>query len=76
MNFSPNHKTLEYISTICDNKIICSLEFKSAELKYLNTQIQKKMICEYSINGEVFEFDQNVILYLRQLDKQCKLNYI
>jgi hypothetical protein len=67
MNFSPNHKTLEYIYAICENKIICSSEFKSAEMKYLTMQLQKKMISEYTINGEVFEFDRNVILYLRVL---------
>jgi len=67
MNFSPNHKTLEYIYAICENKLICSSEFKSAEMKYLTMQLQKKMISEYTINGEVFEFDRNVILYLRVL---------
>jgi hypothetical protein len=67
MNFYPNHKTLEYIYAVCENKIICSSDFKSAELKYLTIQIQKKMISEYTINGEVFEFDRNVILYLRVL---------
>jgi len=74
MNFLPNHKTLEYIYAVCENKIICSsdlksaeLKFLSAELKFLNAQLQKKMISEYTINGEVFEFDRNVILYLRVL---------
>lgn len=67
MNFSPNHKTLEYIYAVCENKIICSSDFKSTELKFMSVQSQKKMISEYTINGEVFEFDRNVILYLRVL---------
>uniref|UniRef100_A0A6C0B6A4 Uncharacterized protein n=1 Tax=viral metagenome TaxID=1070528 RepID=A0A6C0B6A4_9ZZZZ len=67
MNFSPNHKTLEYIYTICENKTTCSDEFKSAKHKFLNIQLQKRTIGVYSINGEEFEFDQNVILYLRTL---------
>lgn len=64
MNFSPNHKTLEYIYSVCDNKTLCSAEFKSTELKFLTMQLQKKMISEYTIDGVVFEFDRNVILYL------------
>lgn len=67
MNFLPNHKTLEYIYSVCENKIICSSDLKSAELKFISTQSQKKMISEYTINEEVFEFDRNVILYLRVL---------
>jgi hypothetical protein len=75
MNFSPNRKTLEYIYSVCENKITCSPDFKSVELKYMNAQLQKKMIGEYSINGEVFEFDRNVILYLHALRNLISLEF-
>lgn len=67
MNFCPNHKTLEYIYAVCENKTICSSDFKSAELIFLNTRLQKTLIGKYTINDELFEFDRNVVIYLSAL---------